>query len=77
MDLVLQNSKDIKEVRQFIKGLHYVYDSIAKKDKKVFLYVSNQYIALVNDFAEPFISDYKVCLCVFRKNMFRLENIEV
>ena len=40
MNLVLQNSKDIKEVRQFIKGLHYVYDSIAKKEKKVYIYLS-------------------------------------
>lgn len=75
MNLVLQNSKDIKEVRQFIKGLHYVYDSIAKKDKKVYLYISPLYIALVNDFTESLLNDYKVCLCVFRKNMFRLENV--
>jgi hypothetical protein len=31
MELIFQNSKELKEVRQFIKSLGYVSDSIDKK----------------------------------------------
>lgn len=74
MDLIFQNSKDLKEVRQFIKSLGYVYDSIDKKEKEVFLFISGSYIAIINNFINVQAPDYKVCFCKLKRNMYKLRN---
>lgn len=61
-------------MRQFIKSLGYVYDSIDKKEKEVFLFISTSYIAIINNFINTQAPDYKVCFCKLKKNMYKLRN---
>ena len=76
MRLVIPNTG--KELRHFIKALSHTFDSYhgAKKEKKVFLYVCQTYIALVNEYSPSIGSpDLKLCLCVLRSHMFKVDPI--
>lgn len=75
MQLVLQNSKELKEVRHFIKALNYVYDSsnfCSSRTVAVYLYLSPSYIALANNFMDGKIPDYRICFCRLKNHMYKL-----
>jgi hypothetical protein len=72
--VIFQNSKDNKETRQFMRALKFVYNSMIQKEKSVFLYISADYIAVVSNFLETGVADFRVCLCKLKKHMYKLKN---